>query len=318
MKFFLILCIALGLYAHQTGLSFLELKQLQNHNVAVTYKKPLSDTRSGDIEIYYPTGCVETNKEVTQIINGFIIKKSKLICEQKDLTGSRIWIKGLVRNDRGVLVRYESAKFIKKEILRDTTPFMEIVPQYNKFEIMSEYIELGIFHILSGYDHLLFVLLIFLLSYNLKTLLWSISAFTLSHSITLTCGILGIVYMPPPFIESMIALSIIFLAKELLIAHNTFTKRHLGVVAFSFGLLHGFGFSSVLQDIGLPQDEIPLSLFLFNVGIEIGQIMFIMFASLVVYVLKLAGLKIQHYYKFLAYIAGSLASFWFIQRVLTF
>jgi len=318
MKFFLFLLFSLTLSAHQTGLSFLELIQLPHKEVAVTYKKPLSDTRVGDIEIFYPQGCVETSKLQTQIINGFIIKKSKLICTQKSLEGTRIWIKGMVYNDRGVLVRYENKDFVKKEILRNTTPFMKIEKEQSKAELMFEYIELGIFHILSGYDHLLFVLLLFLLTSNLKSLLYTISAFTLAHSITLSCGILGIVYMPPPLTESMIALSIIFLAKELMIFHVTFTKRHLAFVAFSFGLLHGFGFSSVLQDIGLPQNEIPLSLFSFNVGIELGQILFISVASLIVYLLKLVHIRVEHYYKFLAYMAGSLASFWFIQRVLTF
>jgi hydrogenase/urease accessory protein HupE len=216
------------------------------------------------------------------------------------------------------LVRYQGKDFVKKEILRDTTPFMQIQKHQSKTMLAFEYIELGIFHILSGYDHLLFVLLLFLLTTNLKSLLYTISAFTLAHSITLSCGILGIVYLPPPLVESMIALSIIFLAKELLITHITFTKRHLAVVAFSFGLLHGFGFSSVLQDIGLPHNEIPLSLFSFNVGIEIGQILFITFASFVVYLLKLVHIKVQRYYSTLAYMAGSLAAFWFIQRVLTF
>jgi len=318
MRYFWFLLFAVTLYGHQTGLSFLELKEIPHGDISVVYKKPLSDTRKGDIKIVYPSRCLETTPPSIELKNGFILKRYKLWCGKEGLMGSRIWIQGLVRSDRGVLVRYENGTVIKKAILKHNTPFLALDTTRNTLELAKEYIGLGIYHILSGYDHLLFVLLLFLLAQNLRVLLWSISAFTLSHSITLACGILGIVYMPPPFIESMIALSIIFLAKELRVEQETFTKKHLGVIAFSFGLLHGFGFSSVLRDIGLPQDEIPLSLFSFNVGIELGQLLFILFASLLVYVLQLAGLKIQHYHRFLAYSAGSLASFWFLQRVLTF
>jgi len=280
MRFLVLFLVSLSLYAHQTGLSFLQLIEHTNHRIDVTYKKPLSDTRVMDIKIEYPQGCRLSPIVKTSIINGFIIQKSHLNCGDTGLMGKKIWVKGLVFSDRGILVRYEKGKYIKKAVLRDTSPFISLVKKQNYFELVAQYVQLGIFHILSGYDHLSFVLLLFLLSSNLKSLLWTISAFTLSHSITLTCGIMGWVYMPPPFIESMIALSIIFLAKELLIEEQTFTKRHLGVIAFSFGLLHGFGFSSALRDIGLPQNEIPLSLFSFNLGIELGQILFILMVKL--------------------------------------
>jgi len=318
MRILIFLFFAFSLYAHQSGLSFLELEEQSDHNVNVTYKKPLSDTRVSDIRIEYPQNCLSTSKQSVKIINGFIIKKYTLYCGQKGLSGSRIWVKGLVYSDRGILIRYQKGDFVKKAVLRDTSPFISLDKKQNYFELVKEYVELGIFHILSGYDHLMFVTLLFLLSRNLKSLLFTISAFTLSHSITLTCGILGIVYMPPPFIESMIALSIIFLAKELLIEGETFTKRHLGVVAFSFGLLHGFGFSSALRDIGLPQDEIPLSLFSFNVGIELGQILFILCVSIIVVIFTRLGVNVKQYYKHMAYFVGVIASFWFIQRVFSF
>jgi len=318
MKLFVLFLLSYALYAHQTGLSYLELKQVHNKEVDVVYKKPLSDTRVGDIEIHYPSSCIESDKESTQIINGFIIKKSKLWCTIDTLKGTRIWVEGLVKSDRGMLVRYEGDDFIKKEILRNTTPYIVIDTQQSIVTLIVEYIELGVFHILTGYDHLLFVLLLFLLSTNLKSLLYTISAFTLAHSITLTSGILGLVYMPPPLVESLIALSIVFLAKELLIPYMTFTKEHLAVVSFSFGLLHGFGFSSSLQDIGLPHDEIPLSLFSFNVGIELGQFFFILIASFTVYLLQFLKIDMKRYYKVVAYGAGVFASFWFIQRVAAF
>ena len=164
----------------------------------------------------------------------------------------------------------------------------------------------------------MFVTLLFLLSKNLKSLLFTISGFTISHSITLTCGILGIIYIPPPLVESLIALSILLLAKEMLVPQQTFTKKHLELVAFSFGLLHGFGFSSALRDIGLPQGEIPLSLFCFNVGIELGQIMYILALVFILYFIKKFVSNISKFYYYISYIIGIISTFWFIQRVFSF
>jgi hydrogenase/urease accessory protein HupE len=313
-----LLLIAWSLYAHQTGLSFLNLDVTSSKMIDVTYKKPLSDTRVMDIKIEYPSRCSQTLHPSTKIENGFIVTYFQMWCGKDALTNSKIWVKGLVRSDRGILIRYQDADMVKKAILREQTPFIDLSLQQSRWELMGEYISLGVFHILSGYDHLMFVMLLFLLSSSLRALLFTVTAFTLSHSITLTCGILGIVYMPPPFIESMIALSIIFLAKELYLEHESFTKRHLGIVAFSFGLLHGFGFSSALKDIGLPQSEIPLSLFSFNVGIELGQLLFIFSLSLAFYIAGKFMKDVRKYDKIIAYCTGSLASFWFIQRVLSF
>jgi hydrogenase/urease accessory protein HupE len=318
MKIVVLLLLWWSLYAHQTGLSYLNLVVTPSKMIAITYKKPLSDTRVMDIHIEYPPRCSQTLSATTTIENGFIITKSQMWCGEDGLEDTKVWVKGLVRNDRGILIRYEDGEDVKKAVLREQTPFIDLSHQQSKWELMKEYISLGIFHILSGYDHLMFVMLLFLLSANLRALLFTVTAFTLSHSITLTCGILGIVYMPPPFIESMIALSIIFLAKELYLEHESFTKRHLSIVAFSFGLLHGFGFSSALKDIGLPQSEIPLSLFSFNVGIELGQLLFIFGLTILFSLLQKVLHDIRKFDTILAYITGSLASFWFIQRVLSF
>ncbi|MEA2092177.1 MAG: HupE/UreJ family protein, partial [Campylobacterota bacterium] len=203
---------------------------------------------------------------------------------------------------------------------RATTPFVYIDKKSSDFELLVEYTKLGIVHIWVGFDHLLFVLALVLLSLNIKTLLYAITAFTLSHSITLAFGIFGIISVEILYVEAMIALSIVFLARELLIDKKTsFTRKNLGVVAFIFGLLHGFGFSSVLSSIGLPQDEIPLSLFSFNLGIEIGQILFIVCVSLILQVTKTYIKKYENFIKkSIAYFIGALSSFWLIERVISF
>ncbi|MDH4944745.1 HupE/UreJ family protein [Sulfurimonas sp. C5] len=303
------------LKAHQTGLSFFNLYENNDKTIDVVYKKPLSDTRGEDISINYPSHCAQLSPTVKIIENGFIIRTYKLNCGSNGLQNSRIWVEGLVSSDRGVLVRYENSENIYKSLLRSTTPFMKIDQQSSKWKLFLEYVQLGILHILEGFDHLSFVMGLLILSTTFKKLLYTISAFTLSHSITLISGVLGIATINTSYVEAMIALSILFLAKEIMLERQTFTKKHLGVVAFIFGLVHGFGFSSSLSSIGLPHDEIPLSLFSFNLGIELGQIIFIVAASIV----------LKAVYKFLAekkfdtavaYTIGSVSSFWLLERIL--
>jgi len=318
LKFLFFLLLSLNLYAHQTGLSFINIIEDDKNLLHITYKKPLSDTRGEDISINYPKSCQILSKSPQKIENGFIINKSKMRCSKEGLKGSRVWVEGLVSSDRGVLIRYEKGESVAKYLLRSTTPFALIDYTSSNLELFYEYVELGVLHILSGYDHLLFVLCLLLLATNLRALLFSITAFTLAHSVTLAFGILGIVRVDILFIESMIALSIIFLARELLSHEQTYTKKNLAIVAFIFGLLHGFGFSSVLRDIGLPQDEIPLSLFAFNIGIELGQIFFILLMSGILYLLKRHFKKLLGFKVYLIYAIGALSSFWFIQRVLSF
>jgi hydrogenase/urease accessory protein HupE len=318
-SFLLLYLFYLPLFAHQTGLSYVIIKEIQANDIKILYKKPLSDTRGEDITIRYPKICSEPKLISHTIENGFILRAYKIDCKQEGLLHKRVWVDGLLSKDRGVLISYERGAFKVSALLRAPSPFIHISKESSGFELFKEYIVLGVEHIWSGYDHLMFVLCLILLSPSLKKLLWSITGFTFAHSITLAFGILGIITVGVPYIEAMIAMSILFLARELLMEKETFTKQHLGVVAFIFGLLHGFGFSSVLRSIGLPQDEIPLSLLAFNLGIEIGQLLFIVSVSVVLYLLKryvqVNELKIR---RVLAYIVGGVTSFWFIERVMAF
>ena len=318
-KLFLLCIFSLSLYAHQTGLSYIELKELQNKEVEVLYKKPLSDKKGKDIKIRYPLECKKRDIQRRKVTNGFIINKYKLVCGEDGLMDKRIWIDGLLSKDRGVLVRYEQEELVIKSLLRARTPFIHITQKSSRLEYFTEYLQLGFFHILEGYDHLLFVLSLLLLASRMKQLLFAITAFTLSHSITLAFGLFGVVSVGVAYIEAMIALSILFLARELLSKNDSLTKRHIGLVAFIFGLLHGFGFSSALRGIGLPADEIPLSLFAFNIGIELGQLLFIAVASSMLYILKRYTPPLNELFRSLVpYFIGAFSSYWLIDRVLGF
>lgn len=318
-KIFLFLFLGEILFAHQTGLSYVNIKEDKEQKISIVYKKPLSDMKGKDIAIKYPSKCVFTEDFVEDIADGFITQKFKMWCGEKGLTASRIWVEGLVSSDRGVLIRYEHNEMLTQSLLRSSSPYIYLNYKNSNFGLFKEYVKLGVEHILSGYDHLLFVFSLILLAFSYKRLLFAVSAFTLAHSITLAFGILGIINIGVEYVESMIALSILFLAREIMIKRDTFTKQHLGITAFIFGLLHGLGFSSVLRTIGLPQDDIVLALLAFNLGIELGQLLFIFAVAFLFLLLKR---KIGSYEavsrKLLAYVIGALSAYWFIDRILAF
>jgi len=181
------------------------------------------------------------------------------------------------------------------------------------------YLYLGIEHILLGVDHLLFVLGLLLIVQNRWMLLKTVTAFTVAHSITLAVATLGVAHVPPAPLNAAIALSILFLGPEIVRrwrGETSFTIRHPWVVAFAFGLLHGFGFASGLAQLGLPRNEIPLALLLFNVGVEIGQLVFVIGILLLERSFRLLEF---HWPKLVerlpGYLVGTLGAFWTIQRV---
>ena len=319
LKLLLFILFETSIFAHQTGLSYIDIEEDRQHKVHITYKKPLSDLKGKEIHINYPAKCVYIKELPRTIANGFITQKSIMWCTDEGIASSRIWIEGLLRKDRGVLVSYKREGTKTQSLLRASSPVFFLSNQQSSWRLFQQYVQLGIEHILSGYDHLSFVFCLLLLALNFKRLLFAVSAFTLSHSITLVFGVLGIVKIGVPYIESMIALSILFLAREIMIKRDTFTKKHLGITAFTFGLLHGLGFSTVLRSLGLPSDDLALALIAFNVGIELGQLLFI---AVIMFFLLLLRRKMSDYQaqtrKVFAYGIGTLSAYWFIERVLAF
>jgi hydrogenase/urease accessory protein HupE len=186
------------------------------------------------------------------------------------------------------------------------------------------YLVHGIEHILFGYDHLLFVLALILIVRSGRVLLITITSFTIAHSITLSLATLGVTHVSGPPVEAAIALSILLLACEIIRSQRGqagLTARWPWAVAFSFGLLHGFGFASALTEIGLPQGDIPLALFAFNVGVEIGQLAFIAAVLCTLRAARLLRLPapVERYAPALTtYAIGILAAYWFFERLAGF
>jgi hydrogenase/urease accessory protein HupE len=240
------------------------------------------------------------------------------------LVGRLIGIDGLSATMTDVLVRMESLDATTQITrLTPSTPSFVIEAAPEAIEVARTYLVLGVEHILLGIDHLLFVLALLILVKGTRRLIWTVTAFTLAHSLTLAGATLGFVHVPGPPVEAAIALSIMFVAAEIVHSRQGMkglTERFPWIVAFTFGLLHGFGFASALGEIGLPQSAIPVALLFFNVGVEIGQLLFIAFVFAVI---ALARQVMRRFavsqpawtWRVAPYAIGSVAAFWAIQRI---
>lgn len=238
----------------------------------------------------------------------------------QSLTGHTVSIDGLGPIQTDVLVRIALADgSAHSTILRAGNESYTIPAQATKADIAVSYWSMGTIHILEGFDHLLFLLTLLLIVTGLWPLLKTVTAFTVAHSLTLAFATLGLVNIPPGPTEAVIALSIMLLAVEAvrkLGGEMTLSERYPWVVAFTFGLVHGLGFAGALSEIGIPQNEVPLALLMFNLGVETGQVLFVVAVSLL-----LAGLSNLHnkttdgLMRAAPYAIGGLAAFWTIERV---
>ena len=206
----------------------------------------------------------------------------------------------------------------------------EIPEAPERWEVARNYTELGLEHIWLGWDHLMFVALLVLIARTGKRTLITVTGFTLAHSLTLALSTLDLVALPIPAVEAVIALSIVFVATEIARGDaTTLTYRYPVLVASSFGLLHGFGFASVLREVGLPAAELPTALLFFNVGVEIGQVLFVLIIFGLAAAVRAAGRRTHKGLESFslsdgrtglvtAYAVGAVASFWTLERVLAF
>jgi len=203
-------------------------------------------------------------------------------------------------------------------IVRPSRPWVEIAATQAWWEVMGTYVVEGVRHILFGADHLLFVLGLLLIVGNRWMLVKTITAFTVAHSITLAIATFGVANVPALPLNAAIALSILFLGPEIVRAwrgETSFTIRHPWVVAFAFGLLHGFGFATALTSAGLPRQDLPLALLSFNVGVELGQLGFVALILAMIGAFRVLEVRWPRWVQVLpGYTVGTLGAFWTIQR----
>jgi hydrogenase/urease accessory protein HupE len=239
----------------------------------------------------------------------------------EDIDGSIIRFPGLETTVTDVFVRIKRLDGTALSlVVRPTAPFAQLRGERPWYVSAGEYLGLGFHHILMGIDHLLFVLGLLIIVGGRGMLLKTITAFTVAHSITLAIATLGYAHAPGPPLNAAIALSILFLGPEIVRVwrgQTSFTIQHPWVVAFAFGLLHGFGFASGLSTVGLPQAEIPLALLMFNVGVEFGQLVFVVLILLSDKAFKVLDVHWPRWAEYTpGYAIGSLGAFWTIQRTL--
>lgn len=310
-------------FAHESRPAYLEITETQPGQYDVLWKRPMRGDRVLGLHPRFPSHCRAITPAANYNSPGANLERRSLDCGESGLIGETIRVDGLSTTLTDVLARVAFLDgYTQTTLIRPSDPSFIIQGSQSTIQVSRQYLVLGIEHILGGIDHLLFVLGLLLIVRGFGLLLKTITAFTVAHSITLAMAALGFVHVPQAPVEAVIALSILFLASELAKQQKGnpgMTARYPWVVALSFGLLHGFGFAGALAEIGLPQTDIPLALFTFNVGVEVGQLMFVAASLCVIWVLKRLpwgwpawSLRIP------AYAIGSLAAFWFIQRTVSF
>ena len=308
--------------AHEIRPGFLQIEQIDETTYNVFWKIPRLGDAIPKIYLNFPIDFIVDELKKPNPIPGFLLYAYQ-IKSKSPLNGQTIGIDGLSKTLIDVLV---NVTFLNGEkisfMLQPNKAYMVIPAKETVMNTVKTYLILGFEHILLGIDHLLFVLALLLITPGFKKLIKTITAFTIAHSITLSLSALGFIGLPGPPVEAVIALSIVFLALEV-IKYNkggqSIAIKHPWLVAFSFGLLHGFGFAGALTSIGLPQTTIPAALLFFNVGVEIGQIAFISFVLVFIWIITKSKLSFPKWTKLVpVYGIGSLASFWLIERVVGF
>ena len=305
--------------AHELRPAYLDIRETAADEFAVVWKVPArGDLRLG-LYVRMPDTCKPRGEPIGSVEGGAFFERWSMVCAG-GIKGHEIAIDGLRSTLTDALARIE---------YRDgSTQIARLTPEAPQFiatgvqstlEVAQTYFLLGVEHILSGIDHLLFVLALILLIRDRWMLVKTITAFTVAHSITLAGAALGYFSLPQPPVEATIALSIAFVARELARAQpgeRRLSESYPWVIAFAFGLLHGFGFAGALKEIGLPQTDVPLALLTFNLGVEAGQLMFVAAVLLAYQALKalydvpaVAGRMAA------AYGIGSIATFWLVSRV---
>lgn len=299
--------------------AYLELREAGGDRYDVMWKRPmLGDSRLA-VELRFPEGTESLTQPVAQFSAGAYVERWQ-VRRAGGLAGQMLAIEGISGGVTDVIVRIERQDGTSQvEHLLPQRPQFVVEGTTGNWQVAGSYLVLGIEHILGGIDHLLFVLALLLVVRGARRIVLTITAFTVAHSITLVAATLGWVHVPGPPVEAMIALSIVFVAAEALHGLSGkpgLTARAPWIVAFSFGLLHGFGFAGALAEVGLPQKAIPVALLMFNVGVEVGQLMFVAFLLGVRAMLARLPMEFPLWaHRMPPYVIGTVAMFWVIERI---
>lgn len=325
-----LIVFAQAAWSHEVRPAYLEIQQTSTETYDILWKVPgQGENMRFGLYLELPARCTNLTPPRGVMINNSFTERWSITCEE-GLDGDTIRIAGLSGTMTDVLVRMERLSgSMQITRLTPSSPLFVVDTQANAMDVVRSYTLLGIEHILTGIDHLLFVLALLIITHGGWKLFMTVTAFTVSHTLSLTLATLGYVHIPSKPVEAIIALSIVFVAAEILRERN----GHLGVtarspwfVALLFGLMHGLGFAGGLSEAGLPEGHIPTALLFFSIGVETGHFLFIGVVLLMMVLINNSIKKLSAVWQqqlsimqlLPPYAIGGVAMFWVIERIVAF
>jgi len=314
----LALAVAIPASADELRPGYLELSQQTQSEWKLVWKAPILGGLATRAEPLLPDFC-NLKLDTPRLSGPAVVATGKVTCS-KPLAGATVGLKGMEPGSTDALLRVAPlGRPVQTERLIPGNSSYAVSTVPDGWQVARTYFVIGVEHILAGFDHLLFVIALLLLLQRGRAVVAAATAFTLAHSITLAGTTLGLFGLPQAPVEASIALSIVFLAVEIVKAkpgEPRLSERVPWVVAFLFGLLHGFGFAGALREIGLPETDVPVALLTFNLGVEAGQLMIIAATMAVLAALARFAPKARRPAIIAStYLIGAVASFWFIERI---
>ncbi|THK35321.1 HupE/UreJ family protein [Ensifer sp. MPMI2T] len=313
-----LLATAIDASAHEVRPAYLQIDQIGQSRFSVLWRTPILFGMRLPVLLQYSDGVTPVAEPSERGLSDSVVERG-IIEAPGGLRGERITFVGLQATITDVLVRVKLQDgTVSTTFVRPAQPWIDIPARQSPFQVARQFVVEGIEHILFGFDHLLFVAALMMIVRNWRVLVKTVTAFTVAHSITLTFATLGWIALPSGPVEIMIAFSIVLIGAEIVRmerGQTSLTIEWPWIVAFAFGLLHGFGFAGALQDLGLPQDDIPLALLCFNLGVEIGQLMFIATVLTIVAALRRIVEVPRKAVVASAYAIGIVAAFWTLERL---
>jgi hydrogenase/urease accessory protein HupE len=304
--------------AHPLAPALLQIRERPDGTAEVSWKTSLLQVRGSRVVPELPPDCSRRGEGSAREEADSVIETWTIDCGEGGLVGRTVGVTGLGDGKNLLRVALADGRVVQEVLRADRSSYT--IPETGRPEgVLTGYIRLGFDHIVTGLDHLLFVFGLLLLATSTRLLVETITAFTIGHSITLSLAALEIAEVPSGPVEVLIAVSILLLAVELARgprASPTLLRRYPWLMAFAFGLLHGLGFAGALREIGLPQDDIPLALFSFNVGIEAGQLAFVFAVLVLGFLLRGVLERLPAWSERIpVYGIGCLAAYWVLDRL---
>jgi hydrogenase/urease accessory protein HupE len=317
---FVVMVSAAAARADEARPAYLEITETAAGQFSVLWRTPVLSGMRLPIVLALPADVRNVKTPTVEELADSIVERRWIDAGPKGLAGRRIDFEGLQLLITDVLVRVEMLDGRQwTTIARASQPWVEIAASQTWLDVAATYLVDGVRHIVFGADHLLFVLGLLLIVEDRWMLLKTITAFTVAHSITLAIATLGYANAPVVPLNAAIALSILFLGPEIVRrwrGDTSFTIQRPWIVAFSFGLLHGFGFAGALTSAGLPRTDLPFALLSFNLGVEVGQVSFVLLVVALEWSFRVLEVKWPRWARAMpGYAVGSLGAFWTIQRM---